>query len=87
MPLLLVITLLSNPPPLEISGSLAQIEKHALRISVLAEQISETAETSAQKGRPYGLAMMESDLASIEIHLKRLNSALTELEKTIEAAP
>ena len=87
MHLLLVMTVLSNPPPLDLSGSLAQVEKHALRISVLAEQISETAEISVQQGRPYGLAMMESDLASIKIHLQRLNSALTEIEKTIEAAP
>ena len=87
MHLLLVMTVLSTPPPLDLSASLAQVEKHAMHISVLAQQFSETADTNIQKGRPYGLAMMESDLASIKIHLKRLNSALTELEKTIEAAP
>ena len=78
--------LLATEPRVDLSGSLAQVEKHAVRISELAQVIADTAQTGIASGRPYGLAMMESDLASIQIHLRRLNSALIELEKTIEAS-
>ena len=67
------------------TGSLAQVEKQALRVSELARDIAQTAETGLASGQPYGLAMLETDLASIQIHLRRLNAALAELEKKVVA--
>ena len=84
---LLLLALLSTTSPLELSGHLAQIEKHANHIHDLAITIQKNAEHSAFLGRPYGLAMMESDLASVQIHLSRMNSALQELELAIDSAP
>lgn len=82
-----LVSLLANEPTLDLSGTLAQIEKQASRVSELASVLAQTAETGVEAGRPYGLAMMETDLASIQIHLRRLNAALNELEKQISSSP
>ena len=87
MVFLFVTSLLTANPVVDLSGSLAQVEKQALRIAELAEEIAQAAQTGVATGQPYGLAMMETDLASIQIHLRRLNSALTELEKTTVGSP
>ena len=84
---MLVPLLAAEPTTIDLSGTLAQIEKQATRVSELASEIAQTAETGVEAGRPYGLAMMETDLASIQIHLRRLNAALTELEKQISSSP
>ena len=80
-------SLLAAEPTIDLSGTLAQIEKQASRVSELASGLAQTAETGVREEQPYGLAMMETDLASIQIHLRRLNAALTELEKQISSSP
>lgn len=82
-----LVSLLATEPTFDLSGTLAQIDKQASRVSELASVLAQTAETGMEAGRPYGLAMMETDLASIQIHLRRLNAALAELEKQISSSP
>ena len=86
MVVLLITSLFAASPVVDLSGSLAQVEKQALRVSELAQDIAQTAETGLASGQPYGLAMLETDLASIQIHLRRLNAALAELEKKVVAS-
>jgi hypothetical protein len=59
---------------------LAQIEKQALSIQALAQGIQVQIQASKLAGRPVGLAILLSDLAQMESHMKRLESSMVELE-------
>jgi hypothetical protein len=61
--------------------TLAQVEKQANEIQVIAQRIQSQAQTTANQGRPVGLALLESDLATLARHMKRLEAAVAELEK------
>lgn len=62
--------------------TLAQVEKQANEIQVIAQRIQTQAQATTDQGRPSGLALLESDLATLIRHMKRLEAAVAELEKT-----
>lgn len=61
---------------------LAQVEKQANEIQAIAQRIQTQAQATAAEGRPVGLALLESDLATLIRHMKRLEVAVADLEST-----
>ena len=65
--------------------TLAQVEKQANEIQATAQRIQTQAQATASEGRPVGLALLESDLATLIRHMKRLEAAVAELDKIYSA--
>jgi hypothetical protein len=77
MTLLFLSWIATTPDPIP---TLAQVEKQANEIQVIAQRIQSQAQATADAGRPVGLALLESDLATLMRHMKRLEAAVAELE-------
>jgi hypothetical protein len=77
---LIALSLLATTP--DTTRSLAQVEKQALEIQEIAQRLQTQILLSQQAGRPVGLALMESDRATLSRHLKRLETAVEELKQT-----
>jgi prefoldin subunit 5 len=78
---LLALSLLATTP--DATRSLAQVEKQALEIQSIAQRLQSQILISQQAGRPLGLSVLESDVATLSRHLKRLEAAISELDQAL----